>query len=41
MDSLQWVDQNSVLLQRRVEDVSKLCDNTRKEREKTFRLTFD
>ena len=29
MDSLQWVDQNSVLLQRRVEDVSKLCDNTR------------
>ncbi|XP_059896651.1 nucleoporin 62 like [Gadus macrocephalus] len=41
MDSLQWVDQNSVLLQRRVEDVSKLCDNTRKEQEKTFRLTFD
>ncbi|CAL8267890.1 unnamed protein product [Lota lota] len=41
MDSLQWVDQNSVLLQRRVEDVSKLCDSTRKEQEKTFRLTFD
>ncbi|KAM7380538.1 hypothetical protein PAMP_003827 [Pampus punctatissimus] len=41
MDSLQWVDQNSVLLQRRVEEVSKLCDNQRKEQEKTFRLTFD
>ncbi|XP_069009917.1 nucleoporin 62 like [Embiotoca jacksoni] len=41
MDSLQWVDQNSVLLQRRVEEVSKLCDTQRKEQEKTFRLTFD
>ncbi|KAG7227581.1 hypothetical protein INR49_005396 [Caranx melampygus] len=36
MDSLQWIDQNSVLLQRRVEEVSKLCDNQRKEQEKTF-----
>ncbi|KAK6322236.1 hypothetical protein J4Q44_G00070280 [Coregonus suidteri] len=41
MDSLQWIDQNSVLLQRRVEDVSKLCDNRRKEQEKTFRITFN
>ncbi|XP_061563237.1 nuclear pore glycoprotein p62-like [Cololabis saira] len=41
MDSLQWIDQNSVLLQRRVEEVSKLCDTKRKEQEKTFRLTFD
>ncbi|KAM8857392.1 nucleoporin 62 like [Synchiropus picturatus] len=41
MDSLQWVDQNSVLLQRRVEEVSKMCDNQRKEQEKTFRLNFD
>ncbi|XP_061698198.1 nucleoporin 62 like [Syngnathoides biaculeatus] len=41
MDSLQWIDQNSVLLQRRVEEVSKLCDNQHKEQEKTFRLTFD
>ncbi|XP_060944089.1 nucleoporin 62 like [Limanda limanda] len=41
MDSLQWIDQNSVLLHRRVEEVSKLCDNQRKEQEKTFRLTFD
>uniref|UniRef100_A0A4W5LWV0 Nuclear pore glycoprotein p62 n=1 Tax=Hucho hucho TaxID=62062 RepID=A0A4W5LWV0_9TELE len=40
MDSLQWIDQNSVLLQRRVEDVSKLCDNRHKEQEKTFRITF-
>ncbi|XP_037096344.1 nucleoporin 62 like isoform X3 [Syngnathus acus] len=41
MDSLQWIDQNSILLQRRVEEVSKLCDNQRKEQEKPFRLTFD
>uniref|UniRef100_A0A8C6PXM9 Nuclear pore glycoprotein p62 n=1 Tax=Nothobranchius furzeri TaxID=105023 RepID=A0A8C6PXM9_NOTFU len=41
MDSLQWIDQNSVLLQRRVEEVSKLCDTQRKEQEKSFRLTFD
>uniref|UniRef100_A0A4W5LNE2 Nuclear pore glycoprotein p62 n=1 Tax=Hucho hucho TaxID=62062 RepID=A0A4W5LNE2_9TELE len=41
MDSLQWIDQNSVLLQRRVEDVSKLCDSRRKEQEKTFRITFN
>ncbi|PWA31428.1 hypothetical protein CCH79_00002767 [Gambusia affinis] len=41
MDSLQWIDQNSVLLQRRVEEVSKLCDTQRKEQEKTFRLNFD
>ncbi|KAM9803451.1 nucleoporin 62 like isoform X2 [Syngnathus typhle] len=40
MDSLQWIDQNSILLQRRVEEVSKLCDNQRKEQEKPFRLTF-
>uniref|UniRef100_A0A3P9LIC5 Nuclear pore glycoprotein p62 n=1 Tax=Oryzias latipes TaxID=8090 RepID=A0A3P9LIC5_ORYLA len=41
MDSLQWIDQNSVLLHRRVEEVSKQCDTQRKEQEKTFRLTFD
>ncbi|KAJ8266445.1 hypothetical protein GJAV_G00130510 [Gymnothorax javanicus] len=41
MDSLQWIDQNSVLLQRRVEEVSKLCDNRRKEQEKNFRITFE
>ncbi|XP_056328661.1 nucleoporin 62 like isoform X2 [Danio aesculapii] len=40
MDSLQWVEQNSVLLQRRVEEVSKLCDSRSKEQEKSFRLNF-
>ncbi|XP_051944899.1 nuclear pore glycoprotein p62-like [Xyrauchen texanus] len=40
MDSLQWVEQNSVLLQRRVEEVSKLCENRSKEQEKSFRLNF-
>lgn len=40
MDSLQWVEQNSALLQRRVEEVSKLCENRSKEQEKSFRLNF-
>ncbi|XP_076878920.1 nucleoporin 62 like isoform X2 [Brachyhypopomus gauderio] len=40
MDSLQWVEQNSVLLQRRVEEVSKLCESRSKEQEKSFRLNF-
>ncbi|XP_030650215.1 nucleoporin 62 like [Chanos chanos] len=40
MDSLQWVEQNSVLLQRRVEEVSKLCESRSKEQEKSFRLHF-
>ncbi|XP_023672152.1 nucleoporin 62 like [Paramormyrops kingsleyae] len=41
MDSLQWVDQNSVLLQRRVEEVSKLCESRRKEQEKSFHINFE
>uniref|UniRef100_A0A672L2F3 Nuclear pore glycoprotein p62 n=1 Tax=Sinocyclocheilus grahami TaxID=75366 RepID=A0A672L2F3_SINGR len=40
MDSLQWVEQNSALLQRRVEEVSKLCESRSKEQEKSFRLNF-
>ncbi|XP_059372531.1 nucleoporin 62 like [Carassius carassius] len=40
MDSLQWVEQNSVLLGRRVEEVSKLCESRSKEQEKGFRLNF-
>ncbi|XP_027010585.2 nucleoporin 62 like isoform X1 [Tachysurus fulvidraco] len=40
MDSLQWVEQNSVLLQRRVEEVSKLCESRSREQEKSFRLSF-
>uniref|UniRef100_A0A672KWM5 Nuclear pore glycoprotein p62 n=1 Tax=Sinocyclocheilus grahami TaxID=75366 RepID=A0A672KWM5_SINGR len=40
MDSLQWVEQNSVLLHRRVEEVSKLCESRSKEQEKSFRLNF-
>lgn len=41
MDSLQWIDQNSALLQRKVEEVSKLCDGRRKEQERSFRITFE
>ncbi|XP_012609781.2 nuclear pore glycoprotein p62 [Microcebus murinus] len=41
MDSLQWIDQNSALLQRKVEEVTKLCEGRRKEQERSFRITFD
>lgn len=41
MDSLQWVDQNSALLQRKVEEVSRVCEGRRKEQERGFRITFD
>ncbi|XP_023363022.2 nuclear pore glycoprotein p62 isoform X1 [Sarcophilus harrisii] len=41
MDSLQWIDQNSALLQRKVEEVSKVCESRRKEQERTYRIVFD
>uniref|UniRef100_A0A8B9G1J8 Nuclear pore glycoprotein p62 n=1 Tax=Amazona collaria TaxID=241587 RepID=A0A8B9G1J8_9PSIT len=41
MDSLQWIDQNSAVLQRKVEEVTKICENRRKEQERSFRITFD
>ncbi|XP_062997842.1 nucleoporin-62 C-terminal-like protein isoform X2 [Elgaria multicarinata webbii] len=41
MDSLQWIDQNSALLQRKVEEVTKVCESRRKEQERNFRITFD
>ncbi|KAF5917187.1 hypothetical protein HPG69_014120 [Diceros bicornis minor] len=41
MDSLQWIDQNSALLQRKVEEVTRVCEGRRKEQERSFRITFD
>ncbi|XP_057569114.1 nuclear pore glycoprotein p62 [Hippopotamus amphibius kiboko] len=41
MDSLQWIDQNSALLQRKVEEVTRVCEGRRKEQERGFRITFD
>ncbi|KAM4661832.1 nucleoporin-62 C-terminal-like protein isoform 1-T2 [Discoglossus pictus] len=41
MDSLQWIDQNSALLQRKVEQVTKECESRRKEHERGFPITFD
>eukprot|EP00794_Sanderia_malayensis_P015976 gene15976-17585_t len=40
MDSLQWVDQNSLLLQKRVEDVSKYVENQKREHERSLRLNW-
>ncbi|XP_075040715.1 nucleoporin-62 C-terminal-like protein [Mixophyes fleayi] len=41
MDSLQWIDQNSALLQRKVEQMAKECESRRKEQERGFSITFD
>ncbi|XP_078067326.1 nucleoporin 62 like [Mustelus asterias] len=41
MDSLQWIDQSSVLLQKKVEDVSKQFEMRRREQERNCRITFD
>ncbi|EDM07457.1 rCG53751 [Rattus norvegicus] len=41
MDSLQWVDQSSALLQRRVEEASRVCESRRKEQERSLRIAFD
>ena len=41
MDSLQWVDQSSALLQRRVEEASRVCEGRRKEQERSLRIAFD
>ncbi|XP_048400333.1 nucleoporin 62 like [Stegostoma tigrinum] len=41
MDSLQWIDQSSVLLQKKVEDVSKQFEIRRREQERNCRITFD
>uniref|UniRef100_A0A8C5KTR4 Nuclear pore glycoprotein p62 n=1 Tax=Jaculus jaculus TaxID=51337 RepID=A0A8C5KTR4_JACJA len=41
MDSLQWIDQNSALLQRKVEEASRVCEGRRKEQERSLRIAFD
>ncbi|KAM6117064.1 nuclear pore glycoprotein p62-like isoform 2-T2 [Pterocles gutturalis] len=41
MDSLQWIDQNSAVLQRKVEEVTKVCESRRKEQERSYRIMFD
>lgn len=41
MDLLQWIDQNLVLLQRKVEEVIKVCEGWCKEQECSFWIIFD
>lgn len=41
MNSLQWIDQNSGILQRKVDEISRLSETRRKEQERNFRLAFD
>ncbi|KAK3103752.1 hypothetical protein FSP39_021635, partial [Pinctada imbricata] len=41
MDSLQWIDQNTALVSRRVEDISKQMELQRKEQEQNFRLVYN
>ncbi|KAL3842045.1 hypothetical protein ACJMK2_020110 [Sinanodonta woodiana] len=41
MDSLQWIDSNSALLSRRVEEISKQMETQRKDQERSFRLVYE
>lgn len=41
MDALQWVDQNTALLGRKIEDVAKQMEVQRKEQERNFRLVYN
>merc|ERR1712136_287315 len=41
MDSLQWVDQSTNQLQKRLEDVSSVMESRKVEQEKTFHLSYD
>jgi len=41
MDALVWIDQHSIVLQKRVEDVSLLCDVKKREQEKNFKMAFE
>ena len=41
MDALVWIDQNSNVLQKRVDEVSSICDQRKQEQEKNFRMAFE
>ncbi|KAM7435854.1 Nuclear pore glycoprotein p62 [Porites harrisoni] len=41
MNSLQWIEQNSGFLQRKVDEIARLSETRRKEQERNFRLAFD
>lgn len=40
MDALAWIDQHSILLQKRVEDVSVMCDHRKREQQNNFKMAF-
>lgn len=41
MDSLQWIDQNSTLLGRKVDEISKQMEVQKREQERNFRLVYN
>ena len=41
MDSLQWLDENTSLLQRKVDEVSRQLEHRRTEQERALRVGFD
>eukprot|EP00117_Sycon_ciliatum_P023286 scpid61329/ scgid19837/ Nuclear pore glycoprotein p62; 62 kDa nucleoporin; Nucleoporin Nup62 len=41
MDSLQWVDDNTGILQRKLEEVRRMSETHRREQERTFRMAYD
>ena len=40
MDSLQWVDQNSNQLKKRVEEVNHMLETRKRDHERSFHLTY-
>lgn len=41
MESLQWIDQNSAAMQRKVDEVARLYETRRREQERSVRLAFE
>lgn len=41
MDALVWIDQHSTVLQKRVDEVSIMCDVKKREQEKNFKMAFE
>lgn len=41
MNSLQWIDQNTVNIQTQLNNVTKLHDHQRRDSERSFRIPYD
>lgn len=41
MDALQWIDHNTGQLHKKMDDVTKMLETTRKDQEKAFKIGYD